>query len=321
MSQPFIFQRGYYWENKIFLTSVSLDIYTHLASGGKTASILAKDIGANEYFLGRLLDALVAMELLTCKNQTYYNSAQVADVLVKSSPLYMGELMLLQDAEWKNWGELETIIRTGKSIVNTHIFKENPERAKQVLHILNRMAWRVAPDLAAKLNLSTCQRLLDVGGGAGTFSIAFCNRYPALRATVWDLPETLKTTQHFVNDAKMCDRITWVGGDFNTDPIPEQFDAVFLSDVLHYQTSDGNAALIKKLYHAVHPGGQIIVKDMFISDDEGAPGWNAIFSIHMMVYSHAGQCYKASALRRWLEEAGFHHMAEIERNVVFTALR
>ena len=60
-----IFQLGYYWETKILLTAVRLDIFSVLDGKPKTAAETAARIGAHEPTLVLLLNALVAMRLLT----------------------------------------------------------------------------------------------------------------------------------------------------------------------------------------------------------------------------------------------------------------
>jgi ubiquinone/menaquinone biosynthesis C-methylase UbiE len=177
----------------------------------------------------------------------------------------------------------------------------------------------VAPSLAERIDLSSYESFIDVGGGAGTFSVAFCKRYPHLKAVLFDLPSTLEVTRKTIESENLMDQVQLVGGNFNQDALPGKHDVVFLSDILHYQAFDENAALFRKLYQATNPGGMIIVKDMFINDDVNNPGWNAIFSMHMLVYSEKGQCYKGKEIRFWLEKAGFKNINEIERNTVLTA--
>jgi len=312
---------GYYWEAKIFLVSVRLDVYSALADGPKTPSQIGQQIGADPDMLTRLLDALVTQGLVTKENAQYANTPIVAEFLVKSSPFYMGELMWLQDEEWAHWGQLEAAIRSGQPPVSDHLFVNRPETAEKTLAVLHRMAKRTAPDLARKIDLSACRTLLDVGGGSGAFSIQFCERNPALQVTLFDLPQTLRMTQRNVEAAGMADRVRLVAGDFNRDALPGPFDAVFLSDVLHYQTLEENAALVRKLFQSVRPGGKIIMKDMFIDDDPARPGWNAIFSIHLLIYTEKGRCFRTAEAQSWLKEAGFDAIVVVERNTVLTAVR
>ncbi|MEK7703065.1 MAG: methyltransferase [Nitrospirota bacterium] len=319
LSAPSLFQLGYYWDAKIFLVSVRLDVYTAISEGNKTSEALAASIKTDSAFTKRLLDALVSLGVLTCDGDGYQNSPIVAEFLVKTSPFYMGELMLLQDAEWEAWGNLEAIIRSGKPPVSGNLFMNRPDLSDLTLKVLHRMGQRVAPTLAEKIDLSRYRTFLDVGGGAGTFSFAFCKRYLNLQAVLFDLPGTLAITQKNIEKEKMADRISTAPGNFNQDIFPGTFDVVFLSDILHYQTEDENAALFKRLYAVTNPGGRFIVKDMFVGETPENPGWNAIFSMHMMVYSEKGRCFKGSVISEWMKAAGFYEIREVERNTVLVA--
>ncbi len=321
ISAPSLFQLGYYWEAKIFLTSVKLDLYTPLADGPKTAKQLADTIQSDPDALSRLLDALVSIGLLRREGEAYVNIPELAEFLVKTSRFYMGELMLLQDAEWDHWGKLEEIVKTGQPAVKDNIFMNHPELGATVSRVLHRMAKRVAPALAEKIDLSSYKTFIDVGGGGGAFSIAFAQRYPHLKITLFDLAQTLKVSKENIEHEQLHDRIELVEGNFNTGPLPASYDVVFASDILHYQTDAENAALIQRLYHATQPGGVVIIKDMFIGDDDSEPGWNAVFSIHMMVYSEKGRCFKGERIREWMTKAGFDHIVEMEKNTILAGTK
>jgi len=321
VSAPSLFQIGYYWEAKIFLTSVKLDVYTPLATHPLHVEEIAAQIKVDPIYLGRLLDALVTMGLLGREGTRYANTPVVSEFLVKTSPFYMGELMLLQDMEWDHWGHLEEVIRSGRPKVRGNIFMNRPEAGQLVLKVLHRMAQRVAPALAQQIDLSSYRTFLDVGGGAGTFSMAFCRKYPALQATLFDLSKTLPFTARSLEEGDMEDRVELVSGNFNQDAFPGTFDVIFMSDILHYQTHEENAALIQKCREATAPGGMIIVKDMFLGEEASHPGWNAIFSMHLLVYTENGQCFKQDEARSWMMKAGFHTLREVERNTVLTALK
>jgi len=321
LSVPSLFQLGYYWEAKIFLVSVKLDLYTPLAIGTKTAKELASLTQTDPAFLERLLSALVTMGLLRCDEHGYQNTPSTTEFLVTTSRFYMGELMLLMDEEWDAWSHLEEVVRSGTPPVQGNLFMNRPKTSAKVLAVLHRMAQRTAPSLVEKIDLSSSRTLLDVGGGAGTYSLAFCKRYSALQATLFDLPNTLIVTRKQIENEQMLDRIQLIAGDFNQDVIPGEYDVVFLSDILHYQTNEENGALISKLYDLLLPGGRIIVKDMFLNQDIADPGWNAIFSIHLMVYTERGRCFSKQETECWLEQAGFSSISEVERNIVLTATK
>ena len=319
-SQPSIIsimQRGYYWEAKIYLTAIKLDLFSHLHVP-QTSEELAGIIGADALFLRRLLEALVAMEMLQCQGNRFQNLPVATEFLSRQSPFYMGEMMLLQDEEWNHWGSLETIIRSGKPAVTGNIFMNNPEQGERIHRVLSKMARRIAPDLLRRIDFSSCRTFLDVGGGGGVWSVAFLKAHAELQGTLFDLPQVLPLAKKQIEAEGVTDRLHLIPGNFNHDEIPGRYDLVFLSDILHYQTPEENRALFQKLYRNVETHGQIIVKDMFLGDAE-SPGWNAIFSIHLMVYTEKGRCFKKQDIKEWLSDAGFVGIEEIERNLVVTA--
>src|SRR5437867_5836548 len=122
-----IFQIGYYWETKILLTAVKLDLFSVLAEKHLSATEMAQRIQADERALVLLMNALVAMRVLIKEDDRFANTDVARTHLVKASPQYVGHLLLLHDAEWNNWGKLEETIRTGRSPVKRHVFETDPE--------------------------------------------------------------------------------------------------------------------------------------------------------------------------------------------------
>ena len=190
-----IFQLAYYWETKILLTAVKLDLFSALNKGDCTCEEVAKRLNLDLQALTVLMDALVAIRALTKEGNEFSNTEVSRKHLVKSNKDYVGHLLLLHDSEWANWGKLEETVRTGRSPVTQHVFETDPEMGSNVLAVLNRIGRESGPGLARRLSLKTEKRLLDVGGGLGTNAIAFCREYPDLKATVFDLPQTLAMTK------------------------------------------------------------------------------------------------------------------------------
>lgn len=316
-----IFQLGYYWETKILLTAVRLDVFTALEGKGRTAREVAGKIGAHEPTLTLLLNALVALRLLGKEGDRYRNSATAAAHLVRHAPQYVGHLLLLHDAEWNNWGQLEQTVRTGRRAVDRHVFETDPELGANVLAVLHRIGQQSGPDFAKRLQLSGPLHMLDLGGGAGTNAIAFCRVYPDLAATVFDLPATLRLTEKTVKEAGLESRIALLAGNFNTDPLGGPYDLVLMSDILHYQTYETNQALVKKVFDHLKPGGRLVIKDRFLDEAGTGPAWTTAFAVHILVNTQQGGCYKISDAVAWMATAGFASVAELEKTAVVQGLK
>ena len=316
-----IFQLGYYWETKILLTAVRLDLFSALDGKRKTARDVATRIGADEQTLSLLLNALVAMRLLDNDGDAYGNSTAAATHLVRHAPQYIGHLLLLHDAEWNNWGALEQTIRSGTRSVDRHVFETDPELGGNVLAVLHRIGQQSGPDFAKRLQLTGPVRFLDLGGGAGTNAIAFCRVYPELSATVFDLPATLRLTEKTVKDAGLESRIALLPGDFNTDALGGPYDVVLMSDILHYQNFETNAAVVKKVFAHLAPGGRLVIKDRFLDEAGTGPAWTTAFAVHILVNTERGGCYKTADAIHWMSEAGFASAVELERTAVVQGLK
>lgn len=316
-----VFQLGYYWETKILLTAVKLDVFSTVGEQPKAAQDIAGRLQADPHTLSLLLNALVAMKLLTKDGDLYGNSSTSLKHLTRHSAQYVGHLLLLHDAEWNNWGKLEETIRTGRRAVDRHVFETDPELGSNVLAVLNRIGRQSGPDLAKRLKLSGRERLLDLGGGAGTNAIAFCQVYPKLPATVFDLPATLKLTEKTVNDAGLESRITLHAGDFNRDPLGGPYDVVLMSDILHYQTFQMNQELVEKVFASLAPGGRLVIKDRFLDAAGTGPAWTTAFAVHILLNTQKGSCFQAGEAMQWLRTAGFGSVMELEKTAVVQGLK
>jgi predicted O-methyltransferase YrrM len=311
-----IFQLGYYWETKILLTAVKLDMFSTIDAKPKTALEIAQRIGADARTLELLLNALVATGLLSKDGDRFANTSVAQTHLVKTSPSYIGHLLILHDAEWNNWGKLEEAVKTGRSPVTRHVFETDPELGASVLSVLHRIGEQSGPALATRLALGGARTMLDLGGGAGTNAIAFCSVYPELKATVFDLPQTLRVTERTVKHAGMEDRIALKPGNFNQDSLGGSYDLVLMSDVLHYQDDQMNAAVVKKVHAHVNPGGRLVIKDRFLDETGTGPAWTTAFAVHILVNTEKGRCYRTADAVRWMRDTGFTDVTELERTAV-----
>lgn len=316
-----VFQLGYYWETKILLTAVKLDVFSVLDGRGRTASEAAEKLGADVRALELLLNALVAVRLVSKSGDLYANTPVATTHLVKHGPQYVGHLLLLHDAEWGNWGKLEEAVKTGRSPVTQHVFETDPALGANVLSVLHRIGQQSGPDLAKRLALGEARTMLDLGGGAGTNAIAFCQIYPQLSATVFDLQTTLPLTERTVKDAGLEGRVALKAGDFNRDPLGGPYDVVLMSDILHYQDLVTNAALVKKIYNHLNPGGRLIIKDRFLDASGTSPAWTAAFAVHILVNTEQGACYRTAEAVQWMHDGGYGSVEEIERTAVVQGVR
>ena len=174
--------------------------------------------------------------------------------------------------------------------------------ARSLTLALAGRAKNVAPHLAANLDLSGVQTLVDLGGGTGIYSIALVQKNPELRAIVLDRPEVLRVAEEFVAEYGVAERVELLPGDMFTTPLPA-CDAILLSNILHDWDVPENQALIARCAAALPTGGRLLIHDVFLNDALDGPLPIALYSASLFTLTE-GRAYSAAEYRAWLEEAG-----------------
>src|ERR1044072_6307424 len=139
-----------------------------------------------------------------------------------------------------------------------------------------------------------------------------CRRLSNIHATIFDLPGTLRLTERYVREANLLGRIDLIPGDYRSERIPGNYDIIFLSNIIHGESTEKNAALMKKLALNLNPAGLIVVKDHILDESRAHPPVGAIFSLLMLLTTDGGRCYSFAEIRSWLEGAGLKHVRQID---------
>ena len=110
-------------------------------------------------------------------------------------------------------------------------------------------------------------------------------------------------------------------GNFNTDGLGGPYDLALLSDILHYQDHETNAALVRKAFAHLTSNGRLVVKDRFLDPDRTSPAWTTAFTVHIMVNTEHGDCYTAQEAMAWMTQAGFESVTELEPRAIVQGIK
>jgi SAM-dependent methyltransferase len=301
-------------EARIVQTAIELAVFDALENSAQTATDLAHRLELEPKATELLLNALAALSLLD-KNGASFSLAEAARrFLLKSSPQYLGGMIHFESALWSHWEKLPEAIRSGRPVRLPNMYQDDAAETETFIKAMDSLVKaRGDPEVLAKaIGWSEITDLLDIGSGPATYPIALCARFPKLRATIIDLPATLSITERFVRAAAMSDRITLIASDYRSDSVPGSYDAIFLSNIIHGENPDRNAALVLKLATHLKPGGRIIVKDHILDDTHANPPVGAIFSMLMLLTTDGGRCYSFAEIRSWMENAGLGQVQQID---------
>jgi SAM-dependent methyltransferase len=308
--------RGNYAMELLTAAVAHFEVFEKLAGGPLQPQSLQQAVGLAPRPFAVLLTGLKALGLVEKRAGRVQTTPIAREHLAPGQPLDVSDYIRM-GAETPGVLALVERMRTnrpagvGKDDQRAaFIFREGLESAMEedssARHFTLMLAGRaknVAPVLAQKVDLSRCQRLLDVGGGTGLYAIALLQRFTQLTAIVYDRPAVLKVAQGFAAEYGVADRLTCVAGDMFADPLPAGCDAILLSNVLHDWDVPQCQQLVRKCADSLPGGGQLLIHDAFLHDDHSGPLYPALFSVALLVMTE-GRNYSGGEYKSWLSAAG-----------------
>ena len=289
--------------SRILLTAVELDLFTLLADKPLSAAEAAGRLKSDPRATTILLDALAAMELLEKSNARYRTTRAVVPILTTRGEDSIIPSLMHSAYLWKTWSQLTEVVLDGGPAHRPDT--GGNDRMEAFIGAMHVRAVRDAPELVRAVKPGTARNLIDVAGGSGSYTIGFLNASPGMKATLFDLPEVITMARERISGEGLLDRVTLVGGDYNTDELPGGHDLALLSAVIHQNSSEQNMKVYRKTYDALVPGGRIIVRDYVMSPDRTKPASGALFAVNMLVNTRSGNSYTFDEIREGLEKAGF----------------
>jgi len=297
-------------KSRIILTAYELDIFTFIGAKSLRSETISQELNLNKNATERLLNALVSLQLIQKKNENYSNSEDSLNFLSNDSTAYMAGLMHSNHL-WNTWSHLTDVVKTGKVAQTDKINERGEEWLDAFIHAMHYRGKKQAPSQVSVIDLQNVESVLDVGGGSGCFSMEFLKRKPGLKATIFDLPNVVPISKKIVEKEGYTNRITYHTGDYTLDELPRGYDLVFLSAIIHSNSSETNEALVKKCYNSLNKGGKIVIQDWIMNDSKTEPSQGAIFSINMLVGVEGGDCYSENEVSDWMKNAGFSAISKV----------
>ena len=293
-----------YQYSRVLLTALQLDLFTAIGSRSWSMKALAGRLKVSPRGLEILCRNLAALGLLIKHGRAYRNSPLSTGELNRKSPAYRAEYLDLIQSHWDDYAQLTSSVRSGKPLE-----EDEPDSSKwrrRFTWAMHHRSREQAQQVARVLDLKEAKTLLDLGGGPGTYAMAFLSKNPSLRATVADRPAALRVAREIASTHPARARLSYVQLDFMKDPLPSPYDIIWLSNVIHIYSAEENRTLFRKIATVLSPGGRIIIQDSVVTDPQGLyPIETTAFALAMLLYTDTGNTYPAREVIQWLERAGY----------------
>ena len=299
-----------FYDSCVLFTASDLGVFAALAKLGKAdVQKLAGELKIDERGGRLLLDGCVALNLLEKDGDLYSNTQESNFFLVPGSPGDLSGAIRYNRDVYGAWGKLKGLVATGKPVEKPELhLGDDADRTRVFVLSMHYRALGIGRAAVPMLDFSNCKKILDVGGGPGTYSVLIAKDNPEVNCTVLDLPEVAKIAGELIAEQGMAERVKTLPGSYREIAFPDGNDAVNFFGVLHQESPESICKLFKKAYDSLNDGGTVNVMDMMTDHTHTQPKFSALFAVNMALTSDNGWVFSDSQVKDWLGQAGFTDM-------------
>lgn len=293
------------------IAASELCLFQELKDGPQTVDGLAEELGASRRGLEVLLEALEGLDYLDRENGT----VALTDTARKSLPLDLMNAMapFFKDQMLASADAARAIKEAPEEgIIGWERVKSGPVgRGYQAA--MRWLASGTVDEVVGKIELPEgAQRMLDVGGSHGLYTVAFCRKYPDLHGTILDWPIGLEAAERTLEEnPDVADQIDLVARDFEREELPKGYDFALLGNIVHGLSPEGNRELFNRLADSTTDIGAVGIVDQLsgVSGSDFTQAVAGLIGFNLFLFS-GGRSYPYEQLEEWLRQAGFLEVSQ-----------
>ena len=153
--------------------------------------------------------------------------------------------------------------------------------------------------------LSERQKIVDLGGGSGAYSITAAKAHPHIEAVVFDLPPVAEVAREYIAEHGVADQVSAIGGDFTADDFPEGCDVAIMASNLPLYSREIIGQVIQRSFDALVPGGEMHLIGETLRDDRSGPIGPALWGLAEAINGSTGMAHTEADCIGYFEAAGF----------------
>ncbi|MDQ3573056.1 MAG: acetylserotonin O-methyltransferase [Actinomycetota bacterium] len=302
-----------FWGSKTLLSAVELGLFSELAQAGPLeGEALRERLGLHPRSATDFFDALVALGMLEREDGRYANTPATELFLDRAKPSYVGGILEMNNARlFGFWGSLTEGLRTGSPQSEVKeggnffdALYADPERLAQFAQAMSAISTGAGQAIAAKFPWGDHSSVIDVGCAEGAVPVQIALAHEHITGGGFDLPPLGPIFDAYVDRFGLNERLSFTGGDFFADPLPEA-DVLVMGHILHDWDLDEKRLLMQKAYDALPEGGALIVYEALIDDERRSNAFGLLMSLNMLIETPGGFDYTGADCQAWMHETGF----------------
>lgn len=295
-----------YWDSQTLLTANRIGLFALLDDQPMSLEQVASGLGTQIKATRLFLAACIALGLVRQTGDLYSNSDLSLAFLTPGRAGYLGDALRYSDDLYATWGELEKALKTGLPPMPVEQYTgEDPEQTRHFVYGMHNRAMGIGRMMVDLVDLSGRRKMIDVGGGPGTYSALFAQRYPELHSEVLDLPGVLKISREIIESLGVSDRVSTRSLDYMQDELPGGNDMVLISGVFHRETEQTCRGFIQRASQAMEHGGMLMISDVFTDKGGNSPLFATLFGLNMMLTATDGGVHSDADVALWMQDEEF----------------
>lgn len=306
------------WVSRFHLPAVAvadeLRLFSLLDESPAAAADIAQRLSLSQRGAEALLAVLTGLGFLRQLDGRFHLTEPAREFLLPGRPYYWGGLFEAYrlEADRASPKRVLAALREDpeaeqrRATVAWQAAALSPESAAIITAYMHAHSFPSAVGFARRADFRGVQRLLDVGGGSGCFSIAVAMRHPSVSCTIMDLPPVCEIAKSYVAQYGLLDCIDTVAADFFRDPWPRTHQAVLFSNILHDWAPAQCHELLVRAFESLPPGGRIFIHEALLGDGRDGDITTASYSLQMATGT-LGKQFSAQELAALLRDAGFQN--------------
>lgn len=294
---------GFVYSQTLF-ACVELDLLEKLKDGPKTASALALTCSISGKRMEILCNSAVSVGLLKRRKDGRYTIARLGAALIGVPGLM--DMVRHHDILYRDLEDPVSLLRDESDTELAAFWpyvrgqtsgKPDVETTARYSELMAKSQALVAEETLRSVSFSGVSKLMDVGGGTGSFLRAVLDAHPNISPVLFDLPEVVAA----VSDIE-CE-----GGSF-LRILPKTADAISLIRVLYDHDDQTISTLLENVFDALPKNGRLIISEPMSGGAIPIRATDSYFAFYTMAM-RTGQVRSQTEIADCLRQIGF---ADIE---------
>lgn len=302
-------------ELTILHLACDVGLFRAVCAKNNSVNTISHFLNINEHKIDVLLSALASMHIIEISEDSY---KLLIDVNGKDE--WMGQNQVSSNGIYQ---ELITGILRDDRDSHKPFFDNLSDIETRIFHAgLYPVSYSFASSLVEKMDFSGYTHLLDVGCSNGAYSIAILQKYPSIRASLFDLPIACEVAEELLEQNNLSDRATIIEGDFLEQNLPVGADLILVSRIIHDWPDNIALDLLMKCHYVLEQtNGTLVIHEEMLWETKDGPKEVAISSVALVANVPGARARSQREIIALAQEAGFMFVKSIQVNDTFTALK